>query len=1523
MKKVIIILSCLLGMVIQTFAQPATVSYPFAVGRTGTCGSSGSADIHFYTYNGATNTIANATGGMVNACVPQLRIGTSGGSGGTQRFTSSLASVSFNPKDHNIYYLWTNLSTNPVRTYAWRYPIGTCPTGTSPRLDTIRSFAADILGVAFDNNGNGYILEFTNEPNGVPHKAMIRSIDFSTGVMGGADTMAFTGGAKIYQTGSGDVAMSPSGQMFFVVNNKLFTPNYSAYTGTGSYITCTYIDTVRTSNSFVGLTYAEGETIAAYSGGGCPFEEIIPLTAVNSPIIKNTTTTVKSASDLATVISGVGAAKSLVSVTPTGTANQYTVVYDIVVKNYGNMDVSNLQVTDDLSAINGAGNVSNVSVSIPVNPNGYTVNAGFNGVGNNNLLSAPVVLPNYPVANSSFTIRITCRLSGILPGIVYNNQAVVTARDFNSNDLRDLSTNGNNPDLNGNDKPDDTGENQPTPLLITVPAITPPCGTLTRILYSQNFGTGTTATAAIPAPVVASGVLSATGTSMYSSSTAVPLPLERYVVTNNPNLVDNGHFISMTDHTGNANGRMLVINADAAGTTMYRASFLTSTCANQQYSLSFYAAFPGSPGYQTICNAFGGFRYPKIRMRIRDGVSGLIITEVSTTDITTSSWQQYGLKFLAPISYTNLIIELINDAPGGCGNDVVIDDIEFGSCDPAPTVSASVASGCIGGPATFTASLSDPSALGSAVYQWQWATSATGPWTNIAGATASTYTIASVAAGDIGRYYRVLVAAPGNILLTSCRFESPGIILNSRTASTAPTGATTNKNNICAGIPVTLSVTGGSLGYGASWVWYAGGCGTGASIGTGTSITVSPTVTTTYYVRAEGICNNTTCQSVTVYISCDIDKDKDGIPDFVESYMPAALQDANGNGIINAYDPTYAGFVDNNNDFINDNFQADGDSDGDGIPNYLDTNFPGRVDVNGDGVDDRFDMDRDGIINMLDLDSDNDGIPDVVEAGGVDADGNGRIDNYTDTDGDGLSQNVDGNNTGAYNSGIGLGAIDLDNDGRPNAIDLDSDGDGIPDVVEVFGPDTNNNAVIDGFVDANNDGLHDSYIGATGLLRTGADTNNDGRADSYPNKNFDNDRRANPYDLDSDGDGITDVREAGFVDANNNGFEDGTIGTDGWSNTIRSRPAPLSLLNTDAVGLPNYLDIDSDGDGIPDNIEGQSTAGYRFPSYSDVDNDGLDDAYDLAPHAATFGGAGILFYDRDGDGIPDYMDLDSDADGQPDIVEGHDWNFDGFTDEITTPLGVDTDGDGLDDRFDLINSTTNLRGTSAYMGTSGSMTGDATPGTRATVQRTLMMSGGCPFERDWRCVTAVLPITHLQLNVVEAKNMVDLNWTIISTLDLSMFEIERSTDNINFQRIATQPAPVRHGELESFNGNDNIATLNNEMIYYRIKVIGANGQIKYSNVVLLRKGKITTVFNVSPNPASDIASVRFSSEKEAMATITIKDFTGKLIYQQKVKALKGNNIVSLTNLAKYSNGVYHVQLMINDDVQSAKLIIQK
>ncbi|WP_350287663.1 gliding motility-associated C-terminal domain-containing protein [uncultured Croceitalea sp.] len=143
-------------------------------------------------------------------------------------------------------------------------------------------------------------------------------------------------------------------------------------------------------------------------------------------------------------------------------------------------------------------------------------------------------------------------------------------------------------------------------------------------------------------------------------------------------------------------------------------------------------------------------------------------------------------------------------------------------------------------------------------------------------------------------------------------------------------------------------------------------------------------------------------------------------------------------------------------------------------------------------------------------------------------------------------------------------------------------------------------------------------------------------------------------ELDSDDDGIIDS----FEDLNLDGDND---------------PA-TNPTDNDADGIPDYLDIDSDDDGIPDNIEAQVTVGYIPPSGTDVNTNGVDDAYE------NNGNIGLIPVDTDGDGLPDYVDDDSDNDGVPDNIEGHDFDQDGIPDVVF--IGSDKDNDGLDDGYE-------------------------------------------------------------------------------------------------------------------------------------------------------------------------------------------------------------------------------------------------
>lgn len=104
--------------------------------------------------------------------------------------------------------------------------------------------------------------------------------------------------------------------------------------------------------------------------------------------------------------------------------------------------------------------------------------------------------------------------------------------------------------------------------------------------------------------------------------------------------------------------------------------------------------------------------------------------------------------------------------------------------------------------------------------------------------------------------YYVRAESNGNV--TYCASTTVTVNQNSVAASSIE-----GYQTICKGESTPLQLTGGRLGLGASWVWTKNACD-GEEIGRGGSITVSPEKQTTYYVKAVGKSNTTTCVQLTV-----------------------------------------------------------------------------------------------------------------------------------------------------------------------------------------------------------------------------------------------------------------------------------------------------------------------------------------------------------------------------------------------------------------------------------------------------------------------------------------------------------------------------------------------------------------------------------------------------------------------------------------------------------------------------------
>ncbi len=508
------------------------------------------------------------------------------------------------------------------------------------------------------------------------------------------------------------------------------------------------------------------------------------------------------------------------------------------------------------------------------------------------------------------------------------------------------------------------------------------------------------------------------------------------------------------------------------------------------------------------------------------------------------------------------------------------------------------------------------------------------------------------------------------------------------------------------------------------------------------------------------------------------DTDGDGILDFRdqdddEDNISTAVEDVDSDGNWTndkvqggGATPDYLFFNDSDNDRVADGQDADGDNDGildsdeydnttyrdpfgdqdgDGVFNYNDADNPNTIgdtqpltDSNGDGIWDEYDTDLDGVPNFFDLDSDNDGIQDILEAGGTDSDNDGKLDGTTDSDDDGIYDNVDVDSA----PGNGGSGVDTDGDDIDDTYDTDqltdTDMDGVPDYVDVdsapgnggSGVDTDGDDIDDTFDATQTGGTDldgDSIDDATDLDDDGdsildtADLDDDGDgivntidADEggtpLADGDFDGDGLVNRIDIDSDSDGLVDLIEAGGSDTDGDGMLDTTGDTDGdgWGNLVDSDNGgtALTVPNTDGTDEADYLDIDADDDGI-----------YDFNEGFDDDEDGsyTDDYTDRATafgNATFYNPLDLSWYstDSDTDNLPNFLDpdnseyADADSDGLINLFDtDQGGNFygnvsgkpdnDGDTEEnyvdrdgsfIITPSVVTTSEGGTNDSFSVV-----------------------------------------------------------------------------------------------------------------------------------------------------------------------------------------------------------------------------------------------
>lgn len=173
-------------------------------------------------------------------------------------------------------------------------------------------------------------------------------------------------------------------------------------------------------------------------------------------------------------------------------------------------------------------------------------------------------------------------------------------------------------------------------------------------------------------------------------------------------------------------------------------------------------------------------------------------------------------------------------------------------------------------------------------------------------------------------------------------------------------------------------------------------------------------------------------------------------------------------------------------------------------------------------------------------------------------------------------------------------------------------------------------------------------------------------------------------------------------------------------------------------------------------------------------------------------------------------------------------------------------------------------------------------------------------------VSLALPVSCIDFKAVKINNSVRLQWKVGDNNDNAGFEIERSTDGINYTTIGNVNAnPVNTGAY-SFDDN-NISGGGN--VYYRLKQVDLSGAKRYICTILklaLDPGKGFVLGKIYPNPGVNVAFVNVFSDKAMKLQVEYINATGQMVRNQTEQLQPGAARIQL-QLGTTAAGTYMVR----------------
>jgi len=154
----------------------------------------------------------------------------------------------------------------------------------------------------------------------------------------------------------------------------------------------------------------------------------------------------------------------------------------------------------------------------------------------------------------------------------------------------------------------------------------------------------------------------------------------------------------------------------------------------------------------------------------------------------------------------------------------------------------------------------------------------------------------------------------------------------------------------------------------------------------------------------------------------------------------------------------------------------------------------------------------------------------------------------------------------------------------------------------------------------------------------------------------------------------------------------------------------------------------------------------------------------------------------------------------------------------------------------------------------------------------------------------------------------NLNWKTANELNTSHFIIERSGDAQQFEPIGTVRANGNSSPENNYVFDDNnVADMQSQQVYYRLKIFDKNDTYRYSNVVRVILPGLQNEITISPNPVGSEVNAAIISAEACDAEWMIIDNAGRVLLHNVSSLQKGKNEL-IISISQVPSGIYYLKV---------------